>query len=233
MNDKENLREKFLDAAWLLFWKRGYDVTSVQLIIDEVGASKGAFYHHFTSKEALLSEVIDRLIDSSITELQPTVDDPDLGALGKLNLLFDRSWRWKTEHIEPLFEFTRALNRPENRALQQMLYDRSLSASTPLFSAIIAQGVREGAFDVEQPALCATMILEMGHSMRDVNVDDMLTARGDRDKIQAIQHRIDFYLQSIERVLGLSKNSLDRVDEGFINRIALATKRDPAEPPHA
>ncbi len=47
-------RDAFLDAAERLIRTKGYEQMTVQDVLDELGASKGAFYHYFDSKEALL-----------------------------------------------------------------------------------------------------------------------------------------------------------------------------------
>lgn len=52
-------RKIILDAAARLFASRGYGQTSVDAVIAEAGLSKGAFYHHFASKEALLAALLD------------------------------------------------------------------------------------------------------------------------------------------------------------------------------
>ena len=52
-------RGLFLDAAYRLFARQGYGQTSVDGIIAEAGASKGAFYHHFASKEELFRALLE------------------------------------------------------------------------------------------------------------------------------------------------------------------------------
>lgn len=49
----EETRQRILEAATLLFSKNGYDATGVAEICQAAGVSKGAFYHHFPSKQAL------------------------------------------------------------------------------------------------------------------------------------------------------------------------------------
>lgn len=46
-------REKLLDAALRLIRQRGYGATSIDALCADVGVTKGAFFHHFKSKEAL------------------------------------------------------------------------------------------------------------------------------------------------------------------------------------
>lgn len=61
-------RASILDAAFRLFLEKGYDGTSLNGILAEVPFSKGALYHHFSSKEALLEAVIERFFTASVTD---------------------------------------------------------------------------------------------------------------------------------------------------------------------
>jgi len=55
-----NLRERIIEKSIRLFLKKGFNGTSIQDIMDEVGVSKGAFYWHFKSKDGLLETIIER-----------------------------------------------------------------------------------------------------------------------------------------------------------------------------
>ena len=57
----EETVRKILDTAERLFIEKGYDRASLQDIIRETGLSKGAIYHHFTSKEDIFYSVCDRI----------------------------------------------------------------------------------------------------------------------------------------------------------------------------
>lgn len=46
-------REKLLDASFVLIREKGYAATSVDELCAEAGVTKGAFFHHFRSKDAL------------------------------------------------------------------------------------------------------------------------------------------------------------------------------------
>ena len=46
-------REKLLDASFMLIREKGYSATSVDELCAEAGVTKGAFFHHFHSKDAL------------------------------------------------------------------------------------------------------------------------------------------------------------------------------------
>ena len=53
-------RDAFLDVAQRLVQTKGYEAMSIQDVLGELEASKGAFYHYFDSKQALLQAVVER-----------------------------------------------------------------------------------------------------------------------------------------------------------------------------
>ena len=72
-----NTREKIIDAAWRLFYRQGYDDTTVEEIIEESGTSRGSFYHYFPGKDDLLStlaDVFDRKYEALMRTMDPEMD---------------------------------------------------------------------------------------------------------------------------------------------------------------
>ena len=58
----EQTVERILDAARRLFLEKGYEATTIQDIVDELGGlTKGAVYHHFKSKADIMNALGDRL----------------------------------------------------------------------------------------------------------------------------------------------------------------------------
>ena len=55
-----NTRELLLQESFLLFLEEGYKEVSINKIITKCALSKGAFYHHFVSKEELYQQVLNR-----------------------------------------------------------------------------------------------------------------------------------------------------------------------------
>ncbi|WP_231738865.1 TetR/AcrR family transcriptional regulator [Herbaspirillum rubrisubalbicans] len=53
-----NTREKIVREADRLLYESGYENTSFATIAETVGISRGNFYHHFKSKDDILSAVI-------------------------------------------------------------------------------------------------------------------------------------------------------------------------------
>src|SRR5215475_1487941 len=98
VNEKEYAlkRNQILDATQRLIYTRGYEQMTIQDILDELQISKGAFYHYFDSKLALLSAVIERMQAGMEQSLPSLVDDPDTPALDKLQRFFATLFLWKT-----------------------------------------------------------------------------------------------------------------------------------------
>jgi AcrR family transcriptional regulator len=51
-------KEQFIKAALELFKENGYENTTINMILDKVGAAKNSFYYYFKSKEELLKAVM-------------------------------------------------------------------------------------------------------------------------------------------------------------------------------
>lgn len=68
-----NTKGRIIEAAWRLFYRQGYDDTTVEEIIAESGTSRGSFYHYFEGKDALLSS-LSYLFDEKYEALMDTMD---------------------------------------------------------------------------------------------------------------------------------------------------------------
>jgi AcrR family transcriptional regulator len=55
--ERADTREKILDAAREMFVQHGYEATTMRAIADRIEYTPTAIYHHFESKEALLTEL--------------------------------------------------------------------------------------------------------------------------------------------------------------------------------
>lgn len=67
---KTGARENLLEASFALIRERGYSRTSVDELCAAAGVSKGAFFHHFQSKDALAVAALDRWSEVSTALFQ-------------------------------------------------------------------------------------------------------------------------------------------------------------------
>ena len=82
----EETRAHILKAAEECFARRGYDATSVVDICDLAGVSKGAFYHHFSSKQTLFLELLERWLVGMDALLESARVDADTVPDGLLQM---------------------------------------------------------------------------------------------------------------------------------------------------
>ena len=62
---RSSTKSRIIKAAWNLFYKHGYEQTTVDEIISASKTSKGTFYHYFKGKEALLN-TLSHMIETSV-----------------------------------------------------------------------------------------------------------------------------------------------------------------------
>ena len=120
-------RDAFLDVAQRLIQTKGYEQMSIQDVLDELDTSKGALYHYFDSKQALLDGVVDRFADAAMAAVAPILADPSLPALRKLERVFAGIARFKTGQVELVLAIMEVWNSDGNALVREKV--RRLSAS--------------------------------------------------------------------------------------------------------
>lgn len=66
----ESTRERILAAAEALVLARGFTGTSIDEILKVTGLTKGAFFHHFSSKSALAHALVERWVERDLAMLE-------------------------------------------------------------------------------------------------------------------------------------------------------------------
>ena len=85
--DPDVRRQAIIEAAFKLFRRDGFDSVRVDDILEEVGLSKGGFYHHFKSREDILRQIVVNETVATVESLSDSLvrDDP-IAALAQLFL---------------------------------------------------------------------------------------------------------------------------------------------------
>lgn len=90
LSDKaQKTRYRILDAGMRLFYLQGYTATGLDKIIKEAGITKGNFYYHFKSKEALALATLDWQLKLMLQAIQDTVLNDQHTPLDRLFSLLD------------------------------------------------------------------------------------------------------------------------------------------------
>jgi AcrR family transcriptional regulator len=86
---KPNARERILETASRLFFKRGYSEVGINEIIEKAETAKASFYQHYPSKEALCEAWLSHVHDKSEVS-RSEILEMERPASEKLELYFDQ-----------------------------------------------------------------------------------------------------------------------------------------------
>ncbi len=154
----EQTRKQILDSALALFSQKGYAATSVAQVCDRAQVSKGAFYHHFETKQALFLELleswlsrVDRTLDQSRWEMK---DVPQ----GLKRMANATGWvmREADENLPMFLEFW------SQARLDPVIWKATISPYRryhQYFTSMIEEGVAEGSLRRIEPQLGAWVIV--------------------------------------------------------------------------
>lgn len=141
----EITEERILDAAQRLFLEKGYESTTIQDIVDELGGlTKGAVYHHFKSKEEIMDAVGDRMFLEH-NPFEAVRGRSDLNGLEKLReaIRLNQADGARTTMTAQSIPLTR-----NPRVLVGMI-DSNRRILTPYFQELIEEGNRDGSIHTE------------------------------------------------------------------------------------
>ena len=136
--------------------EKGYEHTSIQDIIDNLGGlSKGAIYHHFKSKEEILDAVTDRIMEESNRKLTGIPKRKDLNGIEKLRTLFKSSLCRPAQ--DEMFQVAPSFyNNP--RLLASLLYETIELTGPEYIQPIIEEGIADGSIVAAHPKQLAELI---------------------------------------------------------------------------
>ncbi len=206
-------RDAFLDVAQRLVETKGYEAMSVQDVLDELEVSKGAFYHYFDSKQALLQAVVDRFADGAMAALAPILGDPNLPALKKLERVFAGIAGWKAQRKELVLGIIEIWNSDSNAIVREKLRRMTVRLMVPLLSAVVRQGVDEGVISVASPDEAATVLVSMMHGFQELATNLFIARQANTVPFEVVERTFAGFTEAFERILGIPRGSLTLTDE--------------------
>lgn len=146
--------ERILDVSQRLFLEKGYENTTIQDIVDELGGlTKGAVYHHFKSKEEIMDAVGDRMFFSN-NPFEEVRGRTDLNGLQKLREAV-RLNQSDEERVRLTAQSIPIAKSP--RLLQEMIVSNR-KVLTPYFLELIEEGNRDGSMHTDYPREIAELL---------------------------------------------------------------------------
>lgn len=150
----EETVQKILDASLKLFLEKGYEETTVLDIISEMGGlTRGAFYHHFKSKE----EVFDALCEKLFYETNPfekAKEHKELSGLEKLKFVLKTSFDETERHQLSIL----SMQLMDSPAFLKKLIE-SNQELIPMYQELIEEGIQDGSIKTEHAKLLADLFV--------------------------------------------------------------------------
>ena len=146
MNSKiKTTKNKILDAAFNVFVKNGYKDTTMSHIVKESGLSKGAIYHHYSSKKDLFISLIDHWEVYSFPDFYSggSSEESAVKTLQRFADVVYATFNDKPHIFLAEIEFWALANKDkEINARSKILYDKILK----LFELVLSKGIRNNEF---------------------------------------------------------------------------------------
>lgn len=202
IKEHDERKKEILDTSERLFIMQGYDKTTINDILKEIGIAKGTFYHYFKSKEEVMDAMITRIIDRDEEEAIAIAQQKDISALDRIiMILLAQSPKENETKEKMLNEF----EHPNNALMQQRSLAQSVRRIAPILGEVVAEGNNEGVFHTSYPQEAIEFLIIGIQVLLD---DTMFTWTPEE-----LTKKIEAMLQVMERVLGAKKGSLDKLKE--------------------
>ena len=149
-------REDILEAAAQVFRQKGFHGASMNDIAEAVNLQKASLYHHVSSKQEILSELLDRALQLLLERIS-AITVKDISADKKLHLMI-------CEYLQILIENVdlAAVLLFEHRALERRQQSRHIpnrDKFEALWKEVLAEGVRTKLFNCDDPGLTTRALL--------------------------------------------------------------------------
>jgi len=201
-------RNAILDVAHRYIATKGYEQMTTQDILEALQISRGAFYHYFDSKQALLMGLVERIGEQAEQLVLPIVSDREMPAQDKLLRFFAVLDQFKRENLNLVFAFLRVWYADENALFRQKLYLARIKRLAPLLSQIIQQRVTEGVFTTPYPDQAARMIISLLEDLGYATVELLLVEEGERPDVPRMVQIGEATADALERLLGMKPGCL-------------------------
>jgi len=156
----EETRSRILQAAMGCFAEHGYDGVGVAEICQRAGVTKGGFYHHFPSKQAVFLELLDRWLTGLDAQLEAAGSGSDTIPQGLLQMAEEARHVFQVAggRLSMFLEFwSKAARDPQVWQATIAPYRRYQA----FFSAMVKAGIAEGTLRDVDPEIAAWAIVSL------------------------------------------------------------------------
>lgn len=160
-------RNEILDVAERLFCTQGYDNTSTNDILAEIGIARGTLYYHFRNKEDILDAMIDRILDEIIRKAENIALNESMPVLERLTKTVLAA-NVDTKTGDMILE---QVHKPQNALMHAKMQEKLLSQLIPLFVKIVEDGISQDLMQTDYPEDTIQMLLLYSNSVFDDSIE--------------------------------------------------------------
>ncbi len=172
----KDTRDKIITAAYACFMEKGYEQTSVRMILEQAGVTTGSFYHFFPSKEALFEAVIDAYLKDYVSTIESICRDHERPVTERCERLFGELAKRMGEY------YGRLGGEHLHWSMAYSLHERTMGSLLPGVEALLTDALAAGAVRsrMELDTQTLSVLLLRG-------VEAILHSRGEAGMAQAEQ----------------------------------------------
>lgn len=206
-------KQEILDTAEILFCRNGYEQTSIQDILDRLNSSKGSFYHHFVSKEALLEAICRKRANQIYSSVTASSSENESNT-ENLNTMLSGMIPLHDHKLSFLMMLLPIFHLPEGRMIQLCYCDALSFLFYPNVYDILKSGHQNGDFVCPDPQTAADLILSIVNRLWCQICIDIIIAeeKNTEADLSELLRLTDCYRLTIERMISLPYGSLQLVD---------------------
>ena len=146
--------EKILEVSQRLFLEKGYEQTTIQDIVDNLGGlTKGAVYHHFKSKEEIINALGDKMYLSN-NPFNVVKEQNELNGLQKIQ----KAMMLNQEDSERATLSKNMIPLLENPRILAGMIESQRKYLSPEFYELIEEGIEDGSISTEYPKELAEIL---------------------------------------------------------------------------
>ena len=153
----EETREKILDVSLELFRTKSYEKTTILDIVEAMKASRGAFYHHFKSKEEVLCAILERKENADWDEyFENLLNNSSLNGIKKLRKIFIRTIKLAFNGEDSYLVATLRTLMKDPKMLSEHI---KTFQDTEWLTPIVEQGIADGSIRKNDPQILVELFL--------------------------------------------------------------------------
>lgn len=180
----EETRTRILEAAVKQFSINGYNAASVDNICEQAGVSKGAFYHHFKTKQDVFLALLDGWLQTFDQAIEASRGRPMPETFQMMTEYFPYIFESASENLPMFLEFLQQASRDEKVWQASVAPYRRYHKQ---FASLIKKGIAEGSFVDVNPDLAARLIVSTAMGLLLQSLLDPEGAKWDKVARETVQ----------------------------------------------